>query len=143
MPVRSSRDRGSALMLMPAATLVVFLLGSIALDFSVMFLRQRQALNLAADVANSAAVEGIDAEAFRETGDFEFSPARLDAVAERYERLAPFEEPPTIEVEPEGTDHVLVTITYEYDLVFAGIVPGAERHRVETSTARARAQSSA
>ena len=47
-------------MLMPAGVLVVLLLGAIAFDLSVVFLRQRQASSLAVDVANDLATAALD-----------------------------------------------------------------------------------
>ena len=46
MSTRRRLDRGSVLMLMPAGVLVVLLLGAIAFDLSLVFLRQRQASSL-------------------------------------------------------------------------------------------------
>jgi len=43
------------LMLMPAAVLIVLLLGAIAVDSAIVYLRQRQAYNVAFDAANDAA----------------------------------------------------------------------------------------
>ena len=67
-------DRGSVLMLMPAGVLVVLLLGAIAFDLSVVFLRQRQASSLAVDVANDLATAALDEEAFRAEGTYRARP---------------------------------------------------------------------
>lgn len=48
-------ERGSVLMLMPVAVLVVFLLGAIAIDAAASFEAQRQAVADAQAVANDAA----------------------------------------------------------------------------------------
>ena len=61
-------------MLMPAGVLVVLLLGAIAFDLSVVFLRQRQASSLAVDVANDLATAALDEEAFRADGDVSTRP---------------------------------------------------------------------
>ena len=45
-------------MLMPAGVLIVLLLGSLAFDLSLVFLRQRQASSLTIDVANDLADGG-------------------------------------------------------------------------------------
>ena len=58
----TGRERASVLMLMPAGVLVVLLLGAIAFDLSLVFLRQRQASSLAVDVANDLATAALDEE---------------------------------------------------------------------------------
>ena len=63
-------------MLMPAGVLVVLLLGAIAFDLSLVFLRQRQASSLAVDVANDLATAALDEEAFRRDGEFRLDPDR-------------------------------------------------------------------
>lgn len=136
-------ERGSALMLMPAAVLIVFLLGSIALDFSIIYLRQRQALNLAADAANDAAIEGIDLATFRTEGTTILVDGDgLEAVEARFEQLATFGD--AVDVELVVVDDVTVTavVRVDYGLVFAGIVPGADRHRSIEARATAVAEES-
>src|SRR5262245_43786078 len=53
-----ARDRGSVLFLVPAAFLVVLILASIAVDMSVVQLRERQAFDFASGAANDAAGAG-------------------------------------------------------------------------------------
>lgn len=48
-------DAGSVLLLMPAAVLIVMVLGAIAVDAAVIYLGERQAADLATSVANDAA----------------------------------------------------------------------------------------
>ncbi|HUS60595.1 MAG TPA: hypothetical protein VMY34_00265, partial [Acidimicrobiales bacterium] len=67
-------------MLVPAGALIVLLLGAIAFDLSLVFLRQRQASSLAADVANDLASIALDVPRLRESGVFELDPMRADAV---------------------------------------------------------------
>ena len=70
-------------MLMPAGVLVVLLLGAIAFDMSLVFLRQRQASSLATDVANDLATAAFDEGAFRTRRRV---PARPDRAAELGDR---------------------------------------------------------
>ena len=65
-------------MLMPAAVLIVLLLGAMAFDLSVVFLRQRQASSIAVDVANDVAGAALDEAAFRSDGRFRLDPDRAD-----------------------------------------------------------------
>ncbi len=68
-------------MLMPAAVLIVLLLGAIAVDSAIVYLGQRQAYNVAFDAANDAAGAGFDADIARETGEIVFDPARIETLA--------------------------------------------------------------
>lgn len=69
------------LMLMPAAVLIVLLLGAIAVDAAIVYLGQRQAYNVAFDAANDAAGAGFDAGVARETGEIVYTPERVEAIA--------------------------------------------------------------
>ena len=51
---RTRDDSGSALMLLPAAVLVVFLLGAISVDAAVRFQAQREAVADAQSIAHDA-----------------------------------------------------------------------------------------
>ncbi|MDQ1402566.1 MAG: hypothetical protein QOG03_882 [Actinomycetota bacterium] len=55
-------------MLMPAAVLVLVILGSIAVDSAVVFLAQRELVNAAAAAANDAATSAIVDRSFYENG---------------------------------------------------------------------------
>ena len=54
------RERGSVLMLMPAAVLVVLVLAAIAVDLSARFVGQREAIAAAEGAANDAVSAGVD-----------------------------------------------------------------------------------
>lgn len=79
--MRPGSDRASVLMLMPAAILIVFLLGAIAVDSAIVYLEQRQAYNVAFDAANDAAGAGLDRDLVRSTGQFVYDPGRVREVA--------------------------------------------------------------
>ena len=64
-PRRHGGDRGSVLLLVPAAVLIVLVMASIAVDMSLVHLRQRQAHDLAAQAANDAATGAADQAALR------------------------------------------------------------------------------
>ncbi|WP_436792678.1 hypothetical protein [Actinospongicola halichondriae] len=68
-------------MLMPAAVLIVLLLGAIAIDSAIVYLGQRQAYNVAFDAANDAAGAGFDPDVARRTGDIVYDPTRVEAIA--------------------------------------------------------------
>jgi len=132
-------DRGSSLMLWPAAVLIVLLLASIAFDFSVILLGRRELLWAADSAANDAATYGIDQAAFRESGDVRFDGTRLqeavnrsiDARDLRFELVAP------PGVEPLGDGRVRVTLTARVPYLFADAFPGLPDDQVVTVVAEA------
>ena len=58
-------DRGSTLMLVPAGLLVVLVMASIAVDMSLVHLRQRQAVDVASGAANDAVTAAAEEGALR------------------------------------------------------------------------------
>lgn len=87
------RDRGSVLMLMPAAVMIVLLLGAISVDSAITYLGQRQARNVAFDAANDAAGAGVDLDTLRGAGEVAYDADRVRAVARST-------------VAASGTDHI-------------------------------------
>lgn len=125
-------------MLMPAGALVVLLLGAIAFDLSLVFLRQRQVSSLAADVANDVASLALDVPTFRESGSFELDPERADGLGRSLldaSDLADHLTSATISV--TGSDTVTVRVTMEVDYVFAKAIPGAADGTTVTASATA------
>lgn len=132
-------DRGSVLMLVPAAVLIVLVMASIAVDMSLVHLRQRQAHDLAARAANDAATAAADQGALR-SGAYVVdadSARRVVASVVAASDLAPHVVgPPEVVVSPEGVE---VLVALEADYIFAGVVPGAADGR----TVRGRASAAA
>lgn len=126
---------------MPAGVLVVLVLASIAVDMSIVHLRQRQAFDLAAGAANDAATAAADEVALR-SGEFRLDPERARAIVERVvaasSLAAELAAPPDVVVTDEGVE---VTLSLEADYVFAGVMPGAPDGTVVTATASATAAS--
>ena len=139
MPVTRSRlDRGSVLMLMPAAVLVVLLLGSIAFDQSLVFLRQRQASSLAVDVANDLATAALDEEGFRADGEFTLDPTRAEQLGVDLVLASDLGDlVEDVEVRVVGADEVSVRVVVRVDYVFAQAIPGAAEGTTVTATATA------
>lgn len=134
-------DRGSALLLMPVAVLIVVLLGAIALDSAATFQAQREAVadaQLAADDAASALSAGsLRAEAPSGTGgpDRPAEPSVAPAALDRTEvdrrlqaALALRHEPGRVSWWIEG-DEVVVVVEREVPAVLGGAVPGVRRRR--------------
>jgi hypothetical protein len=112
-------------MLMPAGVLVVLLLGAVAFDLSLVFLRQRQASSLAVDVANDVATAALDEGAFRADGEFRLDPERAGRLA--VELVAASDLAPVVEdvsVQVLGDDEVSVRLVVRVDYVFARALPG-------------------
>lgn len=136
------RQRGSVLMLMPAGVLIVLLLGAIAFDLSLLFLRQRQASSVAVDVANDLASAAFDEAAFRASGEFELDPARADRLGRAFVDQSDLSgDVVSVVVDVVGPDSVTVTLTVRVDYVFAKAIPGAADG--STVTARATAVAAA
>lgn len=138
------RERGSVLMLVPAAVLVLFVLGSIAVDSSIAFLAQRELTSAAAAAANDAAGAALSEESFYRGGG---EPGRivLDEAAAREVAAASFDardvrgvtDPRTTVV--VAVDQVCVTVTGQVDYIFAKAIPGGPKGRTVTGRAVATA----
>ena len=131
-------ERGSVLMLMPAAVLIVILLGSLAVDSAIAFLGEREALSLASAAANDAAAAALDQEAFRATGEFTLDHDRARLIVDATLEASSSElHDVTVEVTfpvVDGTEGVRVQVTGTVDYVFAKAIPGApDGLRVEAS----------
>ena len=138
---RPGRERASVLMLMPAGVLVVLMLGAIAFDLSLLFLRQRQAASLAGDVANDLATQAIDEATFRSTGEYRLDPDRADELGRALVAQSDLaEELVEVEVDVLADDTVRVTVVLHVDYVFAKSIPGASDGTQVQASATATAQ---
>jgi hypothetical protein len=122
-------DRASALMLMPAGVLIVLLLGSIAFDFSLVYLRQRQAQNVAVGAANDAATAGVDQELLRRVGVYEIDDVDATQVALDSIERSDIADIVTIDEIRVAGNEVTVELTVEIEYVFARALPFAPSSR--------------
>ena len=140
---RSTGDRGSTLLLVPAGFLVVLIMASIAVDMSLVHLRQRQAVDVASGAANDAATAAAEEGALRGGDGVAVSQADAEAVVERIvaaSDLAPeVVGAPVVRVTAASVE---VELTVRADYVFAGAVPGAPDGTTVTARASARADAS-
>ena len=128
-------------MLMPAGVLVVLLLGAIAFDMSLLFLRQRQAASVAADVANDVATLAVDEEHFRATGEFRLDPERAIDIGiglVKASDIADIVRDVQVSVSVDAV--VEVRLVAGVDYVFAKAIPGAADGSTVTAAATARAE---
>jgi Flp pilus assembly protein TadG len=145
-PGTAHGQRGSALVLVPAAVLVLVILGAIAVDLSIVFLGQRELANAAVAAANDAATAAISKEAFyrgrghRAPGAIEVDDRQArDVAAQVLSVQAPRAVTVTgVEVRSPGSQ-VCVAVEGRVDHLFARAIPGVPR----STTVRGRASASA
>lgn len=113
------RDRGSALLLMPVAVLIVIILGAIAVDSSITFLAQRELVDATQAAANDAATYGADTGRIRSGSGYVLDPTRVDEAVQRA-------------FAARGLDHADVS----YEVVDGSLVVHASR-RVSTVFSKA------
>ena len=77
----AEQERGSTLLLFPAALLIMVALAAMTVDTAVAFLAQRQLMNATAAAANDAATEALSDRSFYQANRLELSPATVEAVA--------------------------------------------------------------
>lgn len=134
------RQRASVLMLMPAGVLVVLLLGAIAFDMSLVFLRQRQASSVATDVANDVVTAAVDLDHLRATGDYRLDPATAETLALDLVASSDLgDHVEAVEVTVGAPAEVEVRLRVEVTYVFARAIPGAADGTSVSAAARATA----
>ena len=125
-------------MLMPAGVLIVLLLGAMAFDLSVVFLRQRQASSVAVDLANDLATAALDQAAFRADGVYSLDPERAEelgaSLAEASDLADAIVE---LEVVVTAPDTVEVRLVVDVAYVFARAIPGSAEGTTVTASATA------
>lgn len=140
-PARGGGERGSVLMLVPAAVLVLVVLGAIAVDFAIVFLAQRDLANRAAAAANDIAGFAVSDERFYDEGQV----ALRQEEASRYARasLAPAGTTGRLERVSGGADvdgrDVVVWAEGEVRYLFAPAIPGVKHTTTVRATSRATA----
>ena len=133
-------DRGSVLLLMPAAVLVVLVLGAIAVDAAVAFLAERELAGAAAAAANDAATAGLDEVALRQGAAYRLDPSLVEAAVAASLDAQGLPPGTSVSIAVEG-DEVRVTLAAEADLVFSPSIPGAPDTVAVSATASAAAVS--
>lgn len=123
-------------MLMPAAVLIVLLLGAIAVDSAIVHLRQRQALDVAFDAANDAAGAGLDVARVRERGEIAYDPSRVEEVAGQTVEAAGIDGLRLVSAAVDG-DAVVVTVAVTVEHLFVQVFGNSAS---DTITVDARAE---
>lgn len=78
---RPEPERGSTLLLFPAALLIMVALAAMTVDSAIAFMAQRQLLNATAAAANDAATEALSDRSFYEENRIELSSYAVEAIA--------------------------------------------------------------
>ena len=123
-------------MLMPAAVVIMLLLGALAVDSAIVYLEQRQAYNIAFDAANDAAGAGLDLEEARTTGAVVYDPARVRAVAQAAVDAAGATDLRLVDAVPDDRGGVEVTVEVRVQHLF-GQAFGGRSSQTLRLTARA------
>ena len=122
---RETPDRGSVLVLMPAAVMILLVLGAIAVDFAQVFLAERELAIATAAAAGDAAALAVD-DPLEGAGEVRLDPERAErAVADSFaRRRPPYIRGLDVRVEVAGGHRVRVTATGRVDHIFARGIPG-------------------
>lgn len=128
---------------MPAAVLVLVVLGALAVDSAVVFLGEREVANGAGAAAQDIAASLVDEDWYRATGEVRLrcdAGHALDVATQSFEaRSADWLDDVRLEVVACGGDRVVVRVTATVGLVFAAAVPAARDRLVVSATGAAEA----
>ncbi len=121
------RDRGTVLLMFPAAMLIVLVFGGMAIDVGLSQVRARELQSVAASSANDA-LASLDIVALRNSGDIRFDQARAQIIVAESIAAGPLPSA-TIDfvgVQPDalGRAEFVVTLSLDVDLVIAPALPG-------------------
>jgi hypothetical protein len=135
-------------MLMPAAVLVVIVLGAIAVDLSIVHLGEREVSSAASAAVNDAVTHGLDEQALYADGHYSLDPAEvrqvittsLAAQEQSGRGLRLRGEPVLTDRDADGlADTVEITVFTDVEYLFAPALPGAPREARVEATASASA----
>jgi hypothetical protein len=134
---RGSAERGSVLVLMPVAALIIVVLGAISVDRAIAFGAQRELVQAAQAAANDAAATGADIDRLRAGADA--GPVRLDrARVDRAVRASLVGVDDLVDVAWVARgDVVEVRLVQRVEPLFGRGVPGAPETTTVTATASA------
>jgi Flp pilus assembly protein TadG len=128
-------------MLMPAAVLVLVILGSIAVDSAVAFLGQRELSNFTATAAATAASAGLDQAAFDHDQRVAIDPHRPEAITSALQgHVGSGVHDLSVQVTVDGSQ-VTVTASGVVDDILAKAIPGVRHAWTVHATSRATARS--
>jgi hypothetical protein len=112
-------------MLMPAGLLIVFVLGSISIEFAAVSMRQRALYNAADAAANDAATYAIDRVVLRATGEVVLDPTLVEEAVGLSLRAQGIKlvSAPLVEVSADRKS-IHLELVQHVPFVIAGALPG-------------------
>lgn len=120
-------DRGSVLMMFPAAFLIMIILGAIVVDVGLSQVRARELEAVASSAANDA-LGALDIAELRTTGEVRFDLNRAEAIVAQSVAAGALPDATIVDVtviDAGGTDPQLeVTLTLEVEFIMAPALPG-------------------
>lgn len=138
---RQGRDaaRGSVLLLMPSAVLVICVLGALALDIGQSRVRARELQAVAASAANDA-LAAVDTDELRSSGRVVIDQRRAAEVVAASVALGPLPAA-TVEAVQVLSDHtgrieIVVRLGLDVDLILTPAIAGAARDIHVSATER-------
>jgi hypothetical protein len=136
---RRSDERGSVLILMPCAVLIVIILGAIAVDLAAVRLGQRDLQAAATDAANDAVTAGLDEWAFRIGAGYRLDPSLVNNAALRAigskGLLGVLDAAPEVTINLDGS--VSVRLRQRVPHIFGRAIPGTADDTVVNAVATA------
>lgn len=125
--LRPTHDRGTVLLMFPAAMLIVLILGGIAIDVGLSQVRARELQSVAASSANDA-LASLDIVALRNDGEIRFDHARAHLIVAESVAAGPLPSATIdfvgIQADALGRPEFVVTLSLDVDLVIAPALPG-------------------
>jgi len=122
-----THDRGTVLLLFPAAMLIVLVLGGLAIDVGLSHVRARELQSVAASSANDA-LASLDVNALRTDGRIQFDQARAHAIVAESIAAGPLPGAAIdfigIRTDTIGRPEFVVTLSLDVELVIAPALPG-------------------
>jgi len=133
-------SQGSALMLMPAAVLIMFVLGAIAVDLTALRVGQRDLQAALTDAANDAVAGALDESLLRAGGGYRVDRSAAWMIAmgaiDTRGALRDVVDGPHITVADDGS--ITITASRRVPHIFGRALPGVPEHEVVRATATAR-----
>lgn len=137
---RITNDRGTVLLLFPAAFLIILILAAITIDISHSQLRANELHDVASSAANDS-LGALDQVALRTTGYARFDISRITQIAEATVTASNLPEATVRRVVIDDPDsphpQLRVTLSLEVPLIMTAAIPGAPRSTTITRTGTA------
>ncbi len=110
-------DRGTVLLMFPAALMVMVVLGAMVIDVGYTTIRGRELRAVAASAANDS-LAALDIAVLRATGDVVIDEGAARRIVAQAIALGPLPDAQIVDIEIEGFE-IAVTLRLEIDLVMA------------------------